>query len=166
MQKCIIAMFLLVAGLAVSVSGDASAEGWEDAVPVMKAVPFDAENLDGDSVSLRDYEGDNMLLVFFTTWCEVCQQELPMLSENYDFLKDKGIEVLAVNMATAERKDTDIKAFASGLQIPVVIDRDGRIAKSYGVQGIPTTYAIDEQQEIVKPFFGPLNKQEVLKAFE
>ncbi|QQK76938.1 TlpA family protein disulfide reductase [Salicibibacter cibarius] len=166
MRKLFIALFLLVVGLNVSVSDEASAEGWEDAVPVMKAVPFDAEDLDGNAVALQDYEGKNMLLVFFTTWCEVCQQELPMLSDNYVFLQDKGIEVLAVNMATAERNETDVGAFAEELQMPVVIDRDGRIAKSYGVQGIPTTYAIDEQQEIVKPFYGPLNKQDVLKAFE
>ena len=132
----------------------------------MKAVHFDAEDVDGNAISLRDYEGKNMLLVFFTTWCEVCQQELPMLSDNYDFLQDKGIEVLAVNMATSERKDIDLEPFAEELQMPIVIDRDGRIAKSYGVQGIPTTYAIDEQQEIVKPFYGPLNKQDVLQAFE
>ncbi|QDI90887.1 TlpA family protein disulfide reductase [Salicibibacter halophilus] len=166
MRKCMIAMFLLVAGLMVSVFEEANAEEREDAVPVMQAVPFDGEDVDGNPVTLQDYEGTNMLLIFFTTWCEVCQQELPMLSDNYEALQEKGIEVLAVNMAASERKETDIEAFAKGLQMPVVVDRDGRIAKSYGVQGIPTTYAIDEQQQIIKPFYGPLNREQVLQAFE
>ncbi|AXF55676.1 peroxiredoxin family protein [Salicibibacter kimchii] len=166
MRKLFIAMFLLVAGLIVSVFDDANAEGREDSVPVMQAAHFEAEDLDGNAISLRDYEGKNILLIFFTTWCEVCQQELPMLSDHYESLQDKGIEVLAVNMATSERKDTDIEPFHQGLQMPIVIDREGRIAKSYGVQGIPTTYAIDEQHQIVKPFYGPLDKSQVLKAFE
>ncbi|SDI54613.1 peroxiredoxin family protein [Natribacillus halophilus] len=163
MRKLNIGMIVLVLCMVATVPKDAMAE--EDALPVMQAVNFDAKDTEGNAVSIQDYAGKNVLLLFFTTWCEVCQQELPELSDHYESLQSDGIEVLAVNMATSERKETDIEAFADELNMPVVIDHDGRIAKSYGVQGIPTTYAIDEQQEIIKPFYGPLNKEEVLQAF-
>ncbi|MBB6448471.1 peroxiredoxin [Geomicrobium halophilum] len=168
MQRYLISVILLFLCTVMNMPSESLAEtkGWEDTIPVSQAVNFDAEDLEGNAISLQDYAGENILLVFFTTWCEVCQQELPMLSENYHSLQSEGIEVLAINMTASERNETDIQPFAEELEMPVVIDRDGRISKSYGVKGIPTTYAVDKEQQIIQTFFGPLNKNEVLQAFE
>lgn len=47
-----------------------------------KAVDFTLEDIGGNKVSLKDYEGENVvLLVFSTTWCPSCNSEIPELKK-------------------------------------------------------------------------------------
>ena len=44
---------------------------------------FTLPDLDGNPVSLYDFQGDVILLNFFATWCPPCNDESPILEENF-----------------------------------------------------------------------------------
>ncbi|HEY65307.1 MAG TPA: TlpA family protein disulfide reductase [Caldilineae bacterium] len=106
------------------------------------APDFTLNNLDGDPVSLSDYQGQVVILNFWATWCPPCREEMPTLEEVYrDRVRD-GLVVLGVNqMEPADR----VREFLESLNLtfPVVLDTRGEVARLYRVRAYPTTYFID-----------------------
>lgn len=112
---------------------------------------FQLEDLNGNLVSLWDLRGKVVLLNFWTSYCGWCKKEMPSMEEIYQDYKDKGFEILAVNI----KGDKDgLREFMNknGFTFPVLLDSDGAAARTYQVQGVPNTYIIDSRgiiQEVV-----------------
>lgn len=57
---------------------------------------FEFPNLDGDMVSLSDYQGQPLIISIFGSWCPNCMDETKFLKKWYDENKDRGIEILGL----------------------------------------------------------------------
>lgn len=53
------------------------------------------KNLNGQAASLSPFRGKIIVLNFWATWCEPCQQEMPMLVEEEAKYQDRGVAVIA-----------------------------------------------------------------------
>ena len=116
-----------------------------------KKVPdFVTSTLDGKSFALMDWlQGpDNkvLILTFFATWCEFCDEDLKFFQRLQDQYADQGLRVLCVFTGSLSR----VKAaneYLEGLKIelPVLMDNKRVITKRYKVAGFPCTYAIDKE---------------------
>jgi peroxiredoxin len=113
-----------------------------------KALDFTLEDLDGNTVKLSYYTGQGVLLVFGTTWCPYCRKEIPQLKELYTKYKEKGFEIL--NIDIQESKDK-VSEYANEHKLPykVLLDTDGRVASMYGVRGVPTKVLINKDGTIL-----------------
>ncbi len=113
------------------------------------APDFILPSLDGSQVELSQFRGDGVILVFWVTWCHICQAELPMLQKVYDEYHGRGLEVVAVNYKDSPRA---VQAFVKekGLKFHVLLDRGGTVNGLYRVRGFPTTVFISPGGEIVK----------------
>jgi len=62
--------------------------------------PFAVDGLqvDGSPFDWGKYEGKVVLVDFWATWCEPCLREMPNLKKNYENYRDKGFEVVGVNI--------------------------------------------------------------------
>ena len=103
---------------------------------------FELEDLEGVKHKLSDFKGKVVFLNFWATWCPPCRAEMPSMQVLYDRLKDRGLEILAVDL----REGPDlVKSFMEehDLDFPVLLDRSGRVGGMYGVRSIPTTYVVD-----------------------
>lgn len=96
--------------------------------------------LNGQRRRLRDFLGRGLAVTFLSPTCILCKQLIPHLNGVYrEYGGDTGMLVVChgTHQGCAE--------FARLFRInpPVVIDMDGSVARSFGVQGYPFTYVLD-----------------------
>lgn len=111
------------------------------------APSFSLETLDGKVVTLKDYEGSYVILNFWATWCQYCDQEMPDLMAFQAKYKDE-VTVLSINV---KEDSKTVQAYASekNLNLTVLMDKDGQIAKEYQVGAYPTSFLIDRAGKII-----------------
>ncbi len=118
-------------------------------IAVDAAAPdFRLKDLKGQEVSLGSLRDRPVLLVFGTTWCPYCREEIPRIKEIYRQGRDKKLEVLNIYINEPEAK---VSVFASKYELPypVLLDKDGQVAERYQVRGVPMLVLLDRQGKIV-----------------
>ena len=123
--------------------------------------------LDGTSIKLSDMKGKAVFLNFWATWCGPCKAEMPSMEAVYRQLKDRGFEILAVNI---QEDPETVRAFMQDnkLRFTVAMDSSGSVGIQYGIQAIPTTYIIDKRGLVVSRIVGSIdwNKPKIISAIE
>jgi cytochrome c biogenesis protein CcmG/thiol:disulfide interchange protein DsbE len=112
-------------------------------VAIGERIPdFRYEDITGIRGSLGELKGRVVLLRFWADWCPYCKFEMPRINVFYQRLRDKGFDVVAVNVG--QTRDV-VEAFTAQLNLSyqMVMDPDGKVARAYGVKGIPTNFLID-----------------------
>lgn len=119
------------------------------------APDFALENADEDIVRLSDFRGKTVVLNFWATWCDPCRKEFPELVK----LDAESADLVVVGVNLQENA-TQVRDFADefGARFPVVIDADGKVAESYRVLGLPSTYFVDATGILREQHFGQLSK--------
>jgi peroxiredoxin/outer membrane lipoprotein-sorting protein len=132
-----------------------------------QALTFALKDRDGKSFEFESTRGKTVLLNFWSSTCGPCVKELPVVEKIYREFKDKGLAVLAINSSEGPEaigeflRDKDYT-------FTVLIDEDLDAANKYQALGIPQTYVIDRQRNIVAHLIGYNTKTEVelYKAIE
>ncbi len=109
------------------------------------APDFTLPSLDGPDVTLSDYRGRVVFVNFWQTTCPPCVEELPEFRE---FLADHDpaeVTLLAVNVDETRQTITDFFTEHNIVGIPVVLDENSAVRRTYGVMGYPVTFVIDEE---------------------
>ena len=108
-----------------------------------RAIDFQLPKLDGTIVKLSDYRGKPVLLNFWATWCGPCRFEVPFLEQINASYSSKGLIMLAVDIG---ENATTIQNFMTSLNVslPVLMDANSTVAKTYGLLNIPTTFMVDK----------------------
>lgn len=112
--------------------------------PDDKLVPhFHLETASGRRFYLREHLGKCVVLVFWSTACVPCKEEMAFLAELHSDLGEKRL-VIAGICTDAESPD-QAEAIADQLRISYAIplDTDGKVAKSLGIKAVPTTVLIN-----------------------
>lgn len=125
-----------------------------------KAPDFELVDLNGKTHRLSDYEGQGVFLNFWGTFCKPCEKEMPYIENQYQQFKDKGVQVLAVNVGESEFA---VKKFAERHQLtfPIVIDSENDVQSAYGINPLPITFLIDKDGTVIKSFTGSLTNEKV-----
>jgi peroxiredoxin len=144
----IVATLGLLAALAVVYPPPAVGVGIE-------APDFKAMNIaSGDTVRLKDFRGQVLLVNLWATWCTPCEAEMPEIQRLYDALKPEGLRVLAVS---EDEQGTDVvqKWVAQHkLTFDVLHDRSMKVEDLYHAVGLPESFVIDRSGRIVKRVTG------------
>ena len=83
-----------------------------------------------------------VVLAFFSTWCGACSEAIPALDAAARELEDDDVLVVAVNEdEPAEAVDRFVRKH--GIELPVALDRDGRLARHFEIPTLPSTVVID-----------------------
>jgi thiol-disulfide isomerase/thioredoxin len=108
---------------------------------------FNAKTISGETFTNSSVKGKVVLLQFWATWCQYCRAEQNIVDKLQKEFADKGLVVLAVDVAESKKKvkqylqenprevrivlteDTNLAAMYQATRYPiyVVIDRDGYI---------------------------------------
>ncbi|WP_173916261.1 thiol-disulfide oxidoreductase ResA [Halobacillus sp. Marseille-Q1614] len=126
-----------------------------------KAPDFELEKFGSDeTVALSDLEGKGVMINFWATYCEPCKDEMPYMEEVYPKYKEKGVEILAINLDTT---DLVVQRFLDkyGLSFPILHDKNGQVMDQYNVGQIPSTLFINPEGEVEEQVVGPLTLEKL-----
>lgn len=108
---------------------------------IAPAPDFATTDAEGRKVTLESYAGKVVILNFWATWCPPCRLEMPSMEKLYQDFEDDGLEIVAVNFMESPKVVAEFVR-EEGLTYPILMDRQGRIAESYGVRRLPETVII------------------------
>lgn len=99
--------------------------------------------------SLAEVKADKKIVVFWSSTCSHCENELPKLLEKYKELKKKNIEVIALSLDT--EKEVYTKKIAA---FPWVNDTELRgwnssFTETYNIHATPTYFILDSNNVII-----------------
>ncbi|MFV1982039.1 MAG: TlpA disulfide reductase family protein [Thiohalomonadales bacterium] len=117
-----------------------------------KAPDF-ALKLQSGNITLKELQGKIVYLDFWASWCVPCRKSFPWMNEMHARYKDKGLVILAVNL------DKDPELVAKFLRdypakFKIAYDPSGKSAEAYKVLGMPSSYIIDRQGNIIETHIG------------
>jgi peroxiredoxin len=96
---------------------------------------------DGGELSLADYRGRRVLLVFSDPECGPCDQLAPQLERLHRERADLQVLMVSRRDPEANRR----KAAELGLTFPVALQKSWEVSLRYGIFATPVGYLIDEQ---------------------
>jgi len=109
---------------------------------VGKKMPtFTLDSLQGTQVTIGQ-PGKITVINFWATWCPPCLEEMPELEEFAKKNKQK-IDFYAVNLQESNGKVSDFMN-KHKYTMPVLLDKDGVVAKQFQIAAIPTTIIVDK----------------------
>ena len=105
---------------------------------------FSGTDLDGNLWSSSNQLGKAVVLNFWATWCAPCLIELPTLQTLAQISDPDLVSVISVNVRQLKPQ---VQRFVSvtALELPIILDSKGEIAKSFNIRIYPTTILIDSQ---------------------
>jgi cytochrome c biogenesis protein CcmG/thiol:disulfide interchange protein DsbE len=147
----------------VTLPAEKNATGRSPSTEIGRAAPdFLLATPDGGRLRLSDLQGRPLLVNFWASWCTPCRQEMPEIVRAYDAKSSSGFVVVGVDL---QENTAQVRAFAQefGMTFPLVIDRNGGVGDAWHiggpVQGIPSSYFIDESGVVRARVYGPLTAQ-------
>jgi len=105
------------------------------------------------TVKLADLKGKVVYLDFWASWCPPCRKSFPWMNEMAQRYGQQDLVIVAVNV------DKTRELAAKFLhEVPadftVAYDPEGKVADSYQVQGMPSSFIIDRSGHIQASHIG------------
>jgi cytochrome c biogenesis protein CcmG/thiol:disulfide interchange protein DsbE len=120
--------------------------------------------LGGGQWNLADHRGQVVLLNYWATWCEPCQEELPTLIQISRDSALKGLAVVGLDLDTGPNTQAIVQQFVQQHHVPYpVAFPDAILQTQYDLQSVPTTILIDKHGRIAKTYEGPTTHDALAK---
>ena len=120
-----------------------------------KAAPlFSLKMADGKQANLADFKGKPVAFTFWASWCESCKEEIPLI-EKFSQGKRDQITLLLVAIDGENEKRIQRIIKDKKISLPVLLDVKEKIARTYGIRMVPTTFLINSEGITVGMIVGP-----------
>jgi cytochrome c biogenesis protein CcmG/thiol:disulfide interchange protein DsbE len=106
--------------------------------------------------SAQDMRGKVWLLNVWSSWCEPCREEHPLLVANS---KNGTLPIYGMDYKDDRAAAMRLLAEEGDPYILSTSDFDGRVAIDYGVYGVPESYLIDRNGVIRFKQVGPISEE-------
>jgi len=136
-----------------------------EAVVGKTAPGFELEQVQGGRFDLEAYRGSPVVVNFWSTWCQPCKIEHPVLLQAAQSYGPAGVRFVAV-VYQDEPEKVQRYITQNGSAWPTLLDPGGRTAISYGVAGVPETFFVDKEGTIVHKVAGPVSQQVMVETLE
>ncbi|MEE4195340.1 MAG: redoxin domain-containing protein [Anaerolineae bacterium] len=122
--------------------------------------------INGETTTLRDHQGQTVLLVFFSVHCGHCHNESSHLEAIYQDYKDQNFIIISAEVSGADL-DT-ITGFADEYEItfPIGMDNGAQFAYFMDVTGVPHNLLIDKDGNVASVIRGFSNEESLRSSIE
>lgn len=109
-----------------------------------KAPVFTAQTVQGRAFDLAALKGQPAMVHFWATWCPICgleQGTVDGIAADYPF----------ISVAMQSGGPGEVLAYLKEQEVdyPVINDPDGVLARRYGVSGVPASFILNADGEVV-----------------
>ncbi len=113
-------------------------------------------DLAGATRTLADFQGQTVLLNFWATWCAPCIEEMPSIDQLQTELGPEGLKVVAVSVDRGGANQViPFQQKYGWTSVEFFLDPKGLFSREFEHFGLPTTYIIDPQGQMVGVLKGP-----------
>lgn len=128
------------------------------------APDFTAVSLNGEIVSLSDYQGQPVWINFWGAWCPPCRAEMPDIQAAYEELEPEGLEILALSLGDTPSEAADF-AEKTGVTFTVLLDPDRSLtSEAYPIYNFPTHIFVDEDGIVQNIVLSEMSKNQAIIA--
>lgn len=126
------------------------------------------QDLNKNPHPLSQYQGQNLYIKAWASWCPICLATLPDADE-LTAEKNKNFKVITVVSPSirGEKEKEDFIRWYKGLEyknVIVLLDESGELIKRSRVRGYPSSIMVDKNLDIQKTIPGHLD-QDKIKAY-
>jgi thiol-disulfide isomerase/thioredoxin len=114
--------------------------------PAKTASDFTLYSTRGKMFHLADLQGKPVVIDFWASWCGPCRSAIPVLERIHQDFKERGVVVLGINVHDNQNPAQTMQDL--GATYPALIEGDA-VAKSYGVEGLPTVIVIGADGQVL-----------------
>jgi len=102
---------------------------------------------------LASLKGQVIYVDFWASWCGPCRKSFPWLNEMQANYGPQGLTVLSVNVDAKKSFALEfLEEFPANFD--VIYDPKGKIARSYDLRGMPSSFIVDRQGTVVATHVG------------
>ncbi len=127
-------------------------------------VEYRLKDLDGRQRALSEFRGKWVVVNFWATWCPPCRAEIPDLELFHNAHKEKDAVVVGISMGGSSVRQVRDFAGEMSISYPLLIGDPSGVTPLGTVTGLPTTFLVSPQGEVIARQVGPVTR-EALEQF-
>lgn len=126
-------------------------------------VAFELNDMQGQSRSSAEWDGQPKLINFWATWCAPCRREIPLLKASQDRYTNIDLQVVGIAVDFLD----DVVAYAEEAEFnyPILVGQEDAmaVAESSGVEfiGLPFTMVVAPSGELLKTHVGEIEEEHI-----
>ena len=109
---------------------------------------------------ISDNQGKVIYIDFWASWCKPCRKSFPWMNEMKAKYEAQGFVILSVNL-DAERKFASEFLAEIPADFTVIYDPKGTTARKLKVKGMPSSYMVNKEGNIVSTHRGFNNDKKI-----
>lgn len=151
----LLAVLALVAIMAVNLQKRESVDLQNQQAPDF-TIPLFAQ-FEQDSITLSELRGQPVVVNFWASWCVECYKEAELLEQAWQDYKDQGVVFIGIDHLDTEKEALAYMA-KYGITYPSGPDMGDKASQAYGITGVPETFFIDKNGNIIHVQIGPIER--------
>ena len=124
----------------------------------VRAIDMPLTSIDGKQYNLEQYRGQWVVVNYWATWCPPCIVEMPELQDFHDAHKDENAIVIGINSELIGKQQLVRFLDDYFITYPVFVSRPTRESELGLIPGLPTTFMVSPEGEVVARQVGPVTR--------
>jgi len=131
-----------------------------------QAVDMPLRAIDGGTDNLDRYRGKWVVVNYWATWCPPCIEEMPELQSFHDEYSADSAVVIGINAEVIGKRRLLTFLDDYFISYPIFVSEPGQPSELGLIPGLPTTFLVTPQGEVVARQVGPVTREMIEQFIE